>query len=352
MIIIVLAMVAFAVDLGYIAVARTEMQRTADAAAHAAVLEFALTWDAKEARDRAYELSSDFSAVNPVLGRTAAVAAGTDVHVGRYVFGSGQTDLKHGNPDTYNAVKVRIRRTEEQNGAVPTFFAHVLRHAGQEVQAEATAALIRNVSGFKIPRSGEHAPLLPVTLSLAAWNHDMRDASESDEWAYDPITDKVSKGSDGCSEIILFPKDTGSSGNLGTLNIGISNNSTGHLAQQIRRGLSQSDMDYHGGTLELDRSGKLELSGNPGLSASLQKDFKKIVGQKRAVPLYRSVQGNGNNAVFQIVKFVAVRVMDAQLSGKDKWIAVQPTSLVFDGVIQGTSAKASDGIYSPPRLVN
>ena len=352
MMVMVLAMVAFAVDLGYIAVARTETQRTADAAAHAAVIEFARTGDARQARDRAHALSSTYSSANPVLGQVAAVAADVDVRVGRYEFGSGQADLSFGNPRTYNAVKVRIRRTDEQNGSVRTFFAGVLGHTEQAVESEATAALIRNVSGFKIPPSGEHVPMLPVTLSYHSWNWNVRHGRGSDHWAYDSASQTVTRGSDKVREVVLFPTSTGSSGNLGTINIGVSNNSTGYIGWQIRHGLSQSDLDYHGGSLQLDHRGQLELSGKPGLSASLQKDFQAIIGQVRIIPIYKDVGGSGDNATYKIVQFVAVRVMSSRLSGHTKQITVQPASLTYNGVIQGSSPKSSNGIYSSPRIVN
>lgn len=352
MMVAVLAMVAFAVDLGYIAMARTETQRTADAAAHAAVIEFARTGDAKEASKKAHEVSSEFSTANPVLGRAAAVAANADVRVGRYEFGSGQTELIYGRPETYNAVRVRIRRTDEQNGSVPTFFAGVLGHASQAVESEATAALVRTVSGFKIPPSGENVPMLPVTLSEKDWNRDIRDDNGSDRWGYDSSTGSVSAGSDEINEVVLFPTNTGSSGNLGTVNIGTSSNSTSYIGNQIRNGLSPADLQYHGGSLALDGDGALELTGDPGLSASLQKEFESIIGQVRIIPLYRSVVGNGNNSAYTIVQFVAVRVMSSRLSGGEKQITVQPASLTFNGVIQGPSAQSSDGIYSSPRIVD
>ena len=260
--------------------AKTETQRTADATAHAAAIEFSRSGDIEEAIDLARKFPRDFTAANPVLGDIATVTPNVDVIIGRYEFGSGQTDLSFGDPATFNAVKVRIRRTGEQNGAVPLFFASVFGRYQQDLESEAIAALIRNVKGFKIPPSGENVPLLPITVKASYWknafaegDHDDGDNDDDDDdnWSYDPATRKVSAGSDGISEVTLFPNVTGSAGNLGTVNIGVSNNSAAYLGSQIRNGLDQSALDYHGGSLELDAGGQFELSGNPGAKRRNQK---------------------------------------------------------------------------------
>jgi Flp pilus assembly protein TadG len=355
MMVIVLGVVAFAVDLGYLAMARTETQRTADATAHAAVIELSQSGDIDSLSDLAQDVASDFTSANPVLGTTAEVSRDIDVQVGRYEFGSGQTDLFFDDPTTFNAVKVRIRRTNDQNGAVRLFFAGVFNRYQQEIESEAIAALIRNVKGFKFPPSGKNLPMLPIVMDEDYWrqatNGGDDDGEADDEWSYDPETNSVSSASDGISEVTLFPNSTGSAGNLGTINIGVTNNSTSYISKQIRQGLSESDLDFHGGSIELNDQGRLYLSGNPGISASMQKALQSIVGQVRVIPIYRSVSGNGNNARFEIVEFVAVRIMAAQLSGGVKAIIVQPAAITLDGLIQGSSSGLSDGIFSSPRIV-
>lgn len=383
---VMLGMVAFAVDMGYLAMARTEAQRTADATAHAAVMEFAKTGDINDASFAAQDVAADFTSQNPVLGDVAVVTNDVDVIVGRYEFGSGSSELHFDDPSTYNAIQVHIRRTEEQNGAVDLFFGSVFNHSEQDVQAQATAAIIRNVGGFRIPNSGQNVPMIPITLKEEYWERAQNGDSSSgdddgdddddddddngngngnggggngndggnggDNYSYDPDSQTVSEGSDGVEEIILFPNNTGSSGNLGTVNIGASNNSTKRLRNQIRDGLSKSDLDYHGGKLALNGSGELTLSGDPGLSASIQSELKAIVGQTRVIPLYRSVTGPGNNAQYKIVKFVTVRIMSANLSGNNKAIFVQPATLSYEGAIHTSTADASEGVFSGPRLVD
>lgn len=348
---VLLGMVAFAVDLGYITLAKTEAQRTADATAHAAALEFARNADVAEATKLAERFSTQFAAANPVLGSAAAVSLESDVSIGRYEFGSGQTELFFDDPSTFNAVRVRVRRTNGLNGEVPLFFAHLLGKDSQGLEVTATAALIREVSGFKIPPSGGNVPMLPITVSEKTWKKSIGQGGV-DDWTYDADTETIWPGPDGVPEAILFPHKTGSSGNLGTVNIGVSKNSTSYMTNQIRNGLSHSDLEHHGGSLELDENGQLILTGNTGMSASMKDDLESITGEPRIIPVYRSVEGSGDNAEFTIVKFVGVRVMHVQLNGGQKSISIQPASTSFNGVIQSASSGTSEQIYSPPRLVN
>jgi uncharacterized membrane protein len=169
MLMFLLATVAFAVDLGYLTLAKTEAQRTADATAHAAALEFARTGDVAMATEAARRVSQQFNAENPVLDATAEVADGDDIAIGYYQFGSGQTDLDFTYPDSYNAVRVRIRRQAGMNGEVPFFLGHLLGKESQAIEVTATAALVRHVAGFKTPPNGGNVPMLPITVSEASW---------------------------------------------------------------------------------------------------------------------------------------------------------------------------------------
>lgn len=351
---ILIGIVAFAVDLGHVMVVKTDLQRAADAAAHAAVLEYRTDGFAlANARNVAGQYVSD----NKVLKQTAAVDlnyynADTDgdVVLGTVNFDAPRDSMVFGDTDQYNAVKVRIRRSSDLNGEVPLFFARVLGHSSMALEAEATAAIMHRVGGFKIPGSGENVPFLPITVQVDFWEEWLE--AGNDDWTFN-ADQTISSGGDNINEVVLFPSDTGSSGNFGTLNVGVSANSTSHLSNQIRNGLSQSDLDFHGGELALNSQGELMLTGDPGLSAGIKDDLQAIAGKPVAIPLYREVSGPGNNAEFVIVKFVGVRIMAVQLNGGNKFVAVQPANLTYKGTIQAPSGvgEPSQQIYSPPVFV-
>jgi hypothetical protein len=354
--IIIFAMVAFAVDVGLVMVARTDLQRAADAAAHAAALEYQTEDDSSVVIPDVRQIASEYVQANEVLNRRATVALNTsneedgDIVVGRIDFDNPQNPMTFGDPDEYNAVKVRIRRTSGANGEIPLFFARILGHDSVPVQASATAAIMKHVSGFRVPGSGENAPILPITIWKEYWEATLT-AGEDDNWAWDPVDQSVTEGPDETSEMVLFPTRNASAGNFGTVNIGTFSNSTAHLSTQIREGISDADLQYHGGELKLDDNGQLSLAGNPGISASLQDDLLGIVGEVRVIPLYETVENPGANAIYTIVKFVGVRIMAVQLHGGDKYVAVQPADVSYKGTIESAESGTSDGVFSPPVIV-
>ena len=85
----------------------------------------------------------------------------------------------------------------------------------------------------------------------------------------------------------------------------------------------------------------------PGFRAALA----AIIGQTRFIWIFTSRSGNGNNAEYDIVQFVGIRVMDVNPTGSmnSKHLTRQPAVVYTRGGIQNTSTttQTSWGIYSP-----
>src|SRR5690606_12049527 len=122
-----------------------------------------------------------------------------------------------------------------------------------------------------------------------------------DDWTWNAANETISAGSDGVLEVNLFPQGTGSPGNRGTVDIGSSNNSTADIARQIVHGISAQDLAHHGGRLEFDEDGELELNGDTGISAGVKDELASIRGEPRLIPIFSKVVGPGNNAQYTIV---------------------------------------------------
>jgi hypothetical protein len=251
-----------------------------------------------------------------------------------------------------NAVTVRVRRSDHRNGEVPLFFGPVLGYDQMEVVGEATAAFLSNVRGFRVPSDGGNLGILPIALDHETWTA-MLNGMTADDWSWDPESQSVGPGSDGIREVNLFPQGTGSPGNRGTVDIGSSNNSTNDIARQILDGVSEADLDYHGGKLELDDNGELALNGDTGISAGVKDELASIIGEPRVIPIFREVEGPGNNAEYTIIKFVGIRILEVKLTGKmkSKRVIVQPAAMVLEGVIPSETEGTSQLIYSPVHLV-
>jgi Flp pilus assembly protein TadG len=72
--IVVMAMVAFAVDIGILCTGRTELQRCADAAAHAAVLEYRNNSDSTTVIAEVRRVAGENVESNEVLNKSASVS--------------------------------------------------------------------------------------------------------------------------------------------------------------------------------------------------------------------------------------------------------------------------------------
>ncbi len=209
------------------------------------------------------------------------------------------------------------------------------------------------IKGFSLNAgSSQTIQLLPFALDLETWNR-ANEGCSNDDYRYDESTGRVVVGSDGRPEVNLYPQGTGSPGNRGTVDIGGANNSTADLARQIVNGISEADLAALNKPLVFDDSGQLTLNGDTGISAGVKDELASIIGQTRVIPLFSKVSGNGNNAVYTIVKWVGVRVLDVKLTGpmSKKMVMVQPTPIIGRHVVVGSSTSASSHIFSPVLLV-
>lgn len=354
-----MAMVAFAVDLGYIFVARDQLQRSADASALAAAWELVDADGPQGDSDvfamlaNANSVAREYAAYNPVL-KSAPQLGNSDVSIG-YIDNpfDPACPLSSTGVGEPNAVRVRVRRTAAQNGDIPLFFARAIGVDRASAQAEATAVLINSVAGFRMPGDGTNLQILPFSLDEATWRDLVDNDVGGDQWRWNPDTKKVVPGIDGIKEVNLYPRGTGSSRHRGTLDIGGANHSASDVARQIIDGISAEDLEHLAGKLALDETGELPLHGDTGISAGVQDDLASIIGQPRIIPIFRVVQGPGSSATYTVVQWGGVRVMDVKLTGSiaNKRVIIQPCNIVAKGGIPATGHQTSSLVYSPVWLI-
>lgn len=394
-----LFMVAFSVDIGYLLMARSQLQSSADSAALAACWELVddnapgFTPSAVVTAANARAKAVQFAGYNSVCAASPSVSQnGTNNPEGDVVIGylSSLTDpsaaLMTNSSNASNAVQVKVRKASTLNGVVPFHFGKLTGSAGQAMEASAMAALVQNVGGFQAPGDGSNLELLPFALDETTWNSLVNGCVTTDNWKYTSCnsgsggscgsggnsgcgngggnsgcgngnsgsssSNGVTAGCDGVKEVNLFPQGTGSPGNRGTVDIGSCNNSTNDIARQIVSGISPSDLAYVGGSLKFNSQGKLYLNGDTGISAGVKDELASIIGKPRIIPIFSQVNGPGNNATYTIVKFVGVRIMEVQLTGamSNKRVIIQPANVIAKGAIPGETGN-STFVYSPVRLV-
>ena len=347
------ALMAIAIDFGYIHVAETELRRSADAAAMAGCWEVFAQQDKDEELNNALPAfvvnAANSIAANNFVGEIAPLLAPDDVELGKYdpVNGWGVCSFSHA-----NAVRVTLRRDNGSNSELPLLFAAVTGRESQAMQVTAVAAMFNSIGGFvKPPNVLETRGILPIALDLESWEAAVA-ANTVDE--YQLKDGEVVSGSDGVFETNLYPKGTGAPGNRGTVDIGDSNNSTSDLSRQILYGISRQDFVDLGKPLVFDSNGELHLNGDTGISAGIKDELASLIGKKRIVPIFTEVSGQGNNSSFTIVKFEGVRILDVKLTGKksQKRVIVQPAKVIGRGAkIDWSGNNTTSHLLTPVMLV-
>ncbi len=245
-----------------------------------------------------------------------------------------------------NSVRVNGYRNANHSGDVALAFGKIYGFGSTSItNIQSTAsAWAYSVKGFDGNKGSVH--LLPIVLHKDNYNA-MMAGTTTDEYSYNPLTNAVTSGSDGITESRLYPIKTGNPGNWGTINVGVSNNSTSTVADQIRYGITPAQMaTYPNSKIELDTSlnpPSLTFDANPGISAGLKDDLESIIGDPVTIPIYDNSGDNGNNAWYRVVAFAPARVVDVNFQDGDKYVIVQPAIIrdasAIEGVPQSTWEK-------------
>lgn len=357
MMVVLLAALAFTVDVGLMYVAQNQLQASADSSAMAAAWELVEQSRANNTNDATIETAvnnaaSQYSQLNEVLQAGPALGA-TDFEIGRVA--DVENPVFQPTTTNFNAVRIRVRRTDDQNGAIPLFFGRFFGRDDNQQTATALAGLSRNIRGFRPPPDGSNLEILPFALDVQTWDDMMLNGGGTDDYAYNEATGALTSGSSDLKrEVNLYPQGTGSPGNRGTVDIGSSNNSTADIARQILYGVSAADLAHHGGKLEFNSDHKMYLNGDTGISAGVKDELAAIIGQKRIIPLFTQVTGPGNNASYEITRLVGVRILHVKLTGpmSKKQLIIQPADVVSKGTIPNTTTtQTSENVFSPVWLM-
>ena len=355
-----------AMDIGYLLVAKSELQRTADAAAMAA------SWQlADEGMFKGDPVLVVCDGECQVPGgnlhscelRLQCVAGGRSEHFqpclrrhrDRSPCANGpilMTALDLTDPSRFNAVTVRVRRSGAMNGLVPSFFAKALGVNGFVAEGTATAALSVECRWF--PHSAQRMQHQDAPVCTGRRDVELLCAGHTeDNWCWDAEDAEIDCVAGRHSRSQSVPSRYRFARQSGTVDIGSNNNSTNDIARQILEGISPEDLEYHDGELKFDDNGELELNGDTGISAGVKDELESIKGEPRCIPIFRTVSGPGNNAMYTIVKFAGIRIMEVKLTGKmsEKRVIIQPCPMIAQGVIRGEIAGTSDLVFTPVRLV-
>lgn len=370
--IVLLAMVAFAVDIGYLNVVRNQAQNCADASAlagagkladrlqSAAIVKGVPVQTVDDLR-AAIEEAKAYARRNRV-GGIAMELHDEDIEIGYMADPFNQKDNtldKSGWPARpYNAVRVNVARdANHEGGRLKLFFAPVIGVDDANVRATATACL---PMGDPVPSA---KGLLPFAYQIDEWKAVLNasgpgtyraangaNVTVSDNFSVAPDSTNplgVKRGSDGKVETRMFPGNT-TSGNYGTINFTLnkSGNSTNLLRDLIVNGPTEREWPDLPTILTASPKNPIPVNGDPGISAGMEPAVRAIIGEPHFLPLYTTVSGSGNTTYYKIVGFAPVTIVDARLGVKDKYVAVQPRLVFNKSIITGNDRLEFDIIPS------
>lgn len=339
MMIALIGMVSFAVDYSYLLKIRTDMQRSADAAALASVQVLAPAADGSQDISGSKTTLTQYIRNN--LGNQSFKVDPDDVSIGRYDPSTIYKSVTLLNDGVFDSVRVTLRRDSRVNGRVPLFFGRIIGARNAALTVSATAILQK----ARVIRPG--AKILPFAVKESDWGN-VIPGDYLDIYADGKVKD--ASGGD-------------VAGNWGTVDIGATGNSTSELSNQIVNGLSQNDLDelYADGRIlqdtHIDGTEKIWAEADTGLSSGLKHAVNAVMGEPRLIPLYgNSTDDSGNNFEYEITGWGVVTVTKADFSGTQNTYVRVERSYLYDGDLGADpggldDAATIEAAYGAPILV-
>jgi len=367
---VLVGMMAFAVDIGWVALTRSELQHAADGAALAAAGQlldkYVLYYQANQtnqadvlssAKKAAISAAKNYAGYNSAGGVASLELKDADIEFG-FTDASGQYASEAKSSGFLNTVKVTLRRDGNANGSLPLIFARVFGSNSTDVTGLASSTIYTgDVDSFK--QSGR---VLPVAFDLNHWNNFRSTGLGPDG---DKLTD-----SDGDPVLQVYPS-TKYKGNFGLLSLDNKNAGASTLSGWVNDGLSASDVQSLKSSslipLSEHNQSNWDWSGESGMKESVVHTIEDHVGERYLLPLFKSYNsgtpnssdyeagaGKGGNYDYNIVQFVPVEIVSSK-SG----VLVKPTTWVSDpnqdiliNVAPADSDTASKAktTFTPPKL--
>jgi len=358
-----LGMLAFSIDIGYMALVRTDLQTAADAAALAGaeklqglyvqytapgqtqqstLLTTATTNTAGSPMNTAERFASYNKAGNvPITVRDQDVTFGFTDAQGAYHANYNGLGLGGGFPNT---ITVITRRDQLANSPLSLFFGPVFGLSSKELTATASATVYSgDISSLQVI-PGVNAHILPVALDVNVWNAFYTTGLSPDG--------TIHQATNGSPQLQVYPTTTNTPGSFGLLDIGVPSNNAPAFRNWILNGQTPNDVAYltdpNNNLLPVSTASPKNWKCGPGLTSALLASFQAEMGVPNCIPLfqpvsvspYQAASDTGQNATYAIVGFVGVTITHADGNGTNMNISIQPCSVVDPTAVIGKPTPA------------
>ena len=208
-----IAFAALAIDLGYLYVVKSELQRSDDNGALGGVAKLSDvdsvygTRSIFEKLNGARGNTQNYVAMNPA-GGTAIAVQDAQISFGYISDPYDQSEVidTAADPTEFNVLQVTTRRTANSpNGAVPLFFGKFFGRTSSNLTATAAAVLDDRFAGIEVP-DGEPSVLIPLAVKASCWEDQIVNGNGDDEYGVDDSHNPTFTD-DGVPEIKLTSDD-------------------------------------------------------------------------------------------------------------------------------------------------
>jgi Flp pilus assembly protein TadG len=370
----IIAMLAFAIDTGYMCLTKTELQNAADAAALAGAnalqpyfVQYNLPGQAYQTQIVTNALAAariaamKYASAN-MAGKVAITLRESDIEFGFLDNQAGYTSPAPGFPNT---VSVTARRDTSANGQLQLFFGGVIGTSRVSLQATARSTMYTgDISGLQT--NGQlNAHVLPVALDMNIWQTFYQTGQSPDGLRH--------PGPNNAWQIQVFPVPKAASGNFSLLAVGAPTNDTPTFRLWIDSGMNPWDIQYviDQNLVPVSPSLPKQWSGGPGMTDTLVRNFGDALNRPNLIPLFKPVSTNpyqaasdsGNGATSAIVGFACVMVSQVDGNGSNLVLSVQPKAFVDNGTSTFANVQPAGGTgptyfgtsgttFVPPKLSN
>jgi Flp pilus assembly protein TadG len=359
-------MLAFSIDIGYICAVQAELQNAADAAALAGAQQmqsaFVSFYAPGQLQQQAIytQVTTDTSSSSspiPTAQRYAAAnqAGGVSIQVPTSDISFSYYDgvnppIPASYPNSFpNTITVTTRRDNVANGPLGLFFGQIFGITTSNLTATASATIYAgDVTSLQVI-PGVNAHILPVALDVNVWTN-YAQANWQSPW----LANNVTTATNGNPQLQVYPFATNTPGSFGLIDVGVPSNNTPAFRNWIDTGSTPNDIAYllTNNLLPVSPSAPEPWKVGPGLKSTLVSNFQDQMGVPNLIPLFQPVSplpnyvaatGNGQNATYAVVGFVGVKITQADGSGNNMIVSVQPSAIVDPTavILNASPARAS-----------
>lgn len=342
LLIVLFGLVAFAVDIGWVAVAQSDLQNAADSSALAGIdplmdgcVQYNLpnqtaqkqTSILTSAQSSACAKAKQYAQSNSAGGVSALTLLDADIE-----FGFLDAANKYTPCPTYkgypNTIRVTLRRDKQANGALGLFFGPVLGVRTTDLIVTASATIY---TGTLDSLSISKANMLPLAYDSSHWNNFLKTGKDPDG--------NITTDASGAAQLSVFASSK-YKGNFGYLSLSNSNVGASTEKSWITDGVPSGDVKalIADGLIPLSKHDdkKWDWQGSTGFKSTLVQTINAETGNSFVLPTfkafdsssgnYQAGSGKGSNYFYNVVEFVGVKVTSPANEKKD--ILVQPAAIV------------------------